>query len=312
MKILHLDANHPYLIEGLEALGFENDCDFESPKPQVEASIREYDGIVVRSRFPIDKSFIDAATNLKFIARVGAGMENIDTAYANQKSIALISAPEGNANALGEHALGLLLTLLNRISCADAQVRKAQWLREENRGEELDGKTIGIIGYGRMGKSFAKKLRGFDAEVLCYDIKPNLGDQNALQTGLETLQECADVLSLHVPQTPLTTHMVNQSFIESFKKPFWLLNTARGSCVKTDDLAQALKTGKIRGAALDVLEYEKTSFEALSTHHMPPSLRYLLQAENVVLTPHIGGWSHQSNEKMALVIVQKISDLFSK
>ncbi|GAA3778606.1 2-hydroxyacid dehydrogenase [Corallibacter vietnamensis] len=310
MQILHLDTNHELLINQLNALGFTNHEDYTASKTDIEAKIHEYDGIVIRSRFTIDKQFLDAATNLKFIGRVGAGLENIDCDYAQSKGIYLISAPEGNRNAVGEHALGMLLSLFNKLNKADNEVRHGQWLREANRGIELDGKTVGLIGYGNMGKAFAKKLRGFDVEVLCYDIKPNVGDDNCKQVSLETLQENADVLSLHTPQTPLTLNMVNADFINGFQKPFWLINTARGKSVVTTDLVSALKSGKILGAGLDVLEYEKASFESLFSSYMPEAFQYIIQAENVLLTPHVAGWTVESKEKLAQTIVDKIKARF--
>ncbi|MCK0107741.1 2-hydroxyacid dehydrogenase [Flavobacteriaceae bacterium S0825] len=311
MKILHLDTNHPLLINQLNDLGYANHEDYTSSKEEIEAKISNYDGIIIRSRFTIDKQFLDKATNLKFIGRVGAGLENIDCNYAESKGIYLISAPEGNRNAVGEHTLGMLLSLFNKFIKADKEVRRGQWLREDNRGIELDGKTVGLIGYGNMGKAFAKKLRGFDVDVLCYDIKPNVGDDNAKQVTLIELQNKADVLSLHTPQTALTTNMINTEFIDVFKKPFWLINTARGKSVVTSDLVKALKTGKILGAGLDVLEYEKSSFENLFTSKMPEAFQYLIKAENVLLTPHIAGWTIESKEKLAQTIVDKIAKYFS-
>ena len=311
MKVLHLDSNHPLLIQQLADLGYTNHEDYTSSKDQIETKIHEYDGIVIRSRFTIDKQFLDNATNLKFIGRVGAGLENIDGDYALQKNIELISAPEGNRNAVGEHALGMLLSLFNKLNKADKEVREGKWLREENRGIELDGKTVGIIGYGNMGKAFAKKLRGFDVEVLCYDIKPNVGDQNCQQISLEELQKKADVLSLHTPQTELTMNMVNESFINGFKNPFWLINTARGKSVVTKDLVAAIESGKILGAGLDVLEYEKKSFENLFTDsEMPEAFQYLIKSEKVLLSPHVAGWTLESNEKLAQTIVDKVKKKF--
>src|SRR5690606_971551 len=311
MKILHLDTNHELLINQLNDLGFINHEDYTSSKEAIEAKISDYDGIILRSRFTIDKQFLNAAKNLKFIGRVGAGLENIDGDYAKIKGIELIAAPEGNRNAVGEHALGMLLSLFNKLNKADAEVRQGKWLREANRGVELDGKTVGIIGYGNTGKSFAKKLRGFDVEVLCYDILDNVADENAKQVTLQELQEEADVISLHTPQTPSTMYMVNADLINQFKKPFWFLNTARGKSVVTVDLVSALKSGNILGAGLDVLEYEKTSFESLFTDKMPEALQYLVQAENVLLTPHIAGWTLESNEKLAQTIVDKIKARFT-
>jgi D-3-phosphoglycerate dehydrogenase len=310
MNVLHLDSNHPLLIEQLAALGYTNHEDYSSPKEAIEAKIHAYDGLIIRSRFRIDSKFLDKATNLKFIGRVGAGLENIDTTYAQAKGIQLIAAPEGNQNAVGEHALGMLLALFNKLHSADRDVRSGAWQREANRGVELDGKTVGIIGYGHMGKAFAKKLRGFDVEVLCYDLKPNVGDENAQQVSLQTLQEKTQVLSLHVPHTELTFQMIDTNFISQFKHPFWLLNTARGSCVVTTNLVAALKSKTVLGAGLDVLEYEKSSFETLFSNTPPPVLEYLLKADNVIVSPHVAGWTVESHQKLAQTIVDKIVHYF--
>ena len=310
MKVLHLDTNHPLLIQQLNDLGFTNDEDYSSLKTEIEVKISYYDGIIIRSRFTIDRQFLDAAKNLKFIGRVGAGLENIDCEYALKKGIVLIAAPEGNRNAVGEHALGMILSLFNKLNKADHEVREGKWLREANRGIELDGKTVGIIGYGNMGKAFAKKLKGFDVTVLCYDIKSKVGDENCNQVSLKELQSKADVVSLHTPQTPLTLGMINSEFINAFSKPFWLINTARGKSVVTKDLADALKSSKILGAGLDVLEYEKASFEHLFSSELPEAFQYLIQAENVLLTPHVAGWTVESKEKLAQTIVDKIKTKF--
>ena len=310
MNILHVDSNHPLLIEQLAALGHSNHEDYSSSKEAIEAKINSYDGLIIRSRFRIDANFLDKATNLKFIGRVGAGLENIDTVYAQAKGIQLISAAEGNQNAVGEHALGMLLALFNKLHTADRDVRVGSWQREANRGLELDGKTVGIIGYGHIGKAFAKKLRGFDVEVLCYDIKSNIGDENAQQVSLKTLQEKAQILSLHVPHTELTFQMIDANFISQFKHPFWLLNTARGSCVVTADLVAALKSKTILGAGLDVLEFEKSSFESLFSNTPPPALDFLLKADNVIVSPHVAGWTVESHQKLAQTIVDKIVNYF--
>ncbi len=312
MKILHIDSNHELLINQLNQLGFTNHEDYTSNKATIQAKIHQYDGFVIRSRFSIDKTFIDAAKNLKFIARVGAGLENIDVDYAKQKGIALIAAPEGNRNAVGEHSLGMLLALFNKLNTANQQVSEGQWLREANRGVELDGKTVGLIGYGNMGKAFAKKLKGFDCNVLCYDLKDNVGDANAKQVSLEHLQEHIDVLSLHTPETHATINMINNTFINQVKKPFWLINTARGKSVVTAHLVEALKSGKIKGAGLDVLEYEKASFETLFTNNLPQDFKYLIEAQNVLLSPHVAGWTIESNIKLAQTIVNKIKHIFVK
>ena len=311
MKILHLDSNHQLLINQLNALGYTNHENYSDSKEDVQKIIHEYDGFIIRSRFNIDRDFIDAAKKLKFIGRVGAGLENIDGDYAHHKGIILIAVPEGNRNAVGEHSLAMLLSLFNKLNKADREVREGKWLREDNRGLELDGKTVGLIGYGNMGKAFAKKLRGFEVEVLCYDIKPNVGDENAKQVLLEELQQKVDVLSLHTPETALTIGMINKSFINAFKKSFWLINTARGKSVVTSDLVSALKSNKILGAGLDVLEYEKSSFENLfDNDNMPEAYRYLIQSENILLSPHVAGWTIESKEKLAQTIVDKIKAKF--
>ncbi|HLA54831.1 MAG TPA: D-2-hydroxyacid dehydrogenase family protein [Flavobacterium sp.] len=311
IKILHIDSNHPILLEQLQQAGFINDQDYKSSKAEIESKIHDYQGIVIRSRFDIDKAFLDKATNLQFIARVGAGLESIDTDYAASKNVVLIAAPEGNKNAVGEHSLAMLLALFNKINTADAEIKSGHWNREKNRGHELDGKTVGIIGYGNMGKSFAKKLRGFEAEVLCYDILPNVGDVNAKQVSLSALQSKSDVLSLHIPWTPETDKLVNANFIDTFAKPFWLINTSRGKNVVTADLVDAMQSGKILGVGLDVLEYEKLSFEHLFTEdHIPEAFQYLLNSENAILSPHIAGWTFESKERLAQVIVDKIKAIY--
>lgn len=333
MKILHLDNNHPLLLKQLTAAGHENEENYTISKEETEAIIAGYDGIVIRSRFNIDRQFIDAASNLKFIARVGAGLESIDIPYAEEKGIYLISAPEGNRNAVGEQALGMLLSLFNNLNRADAEVKSGNWNREANRGVELEGKTVGIIGYGNMGKAFAKKLQGFGCEVMCYDILEDVGDANARQVALEELQLKADVVSLHTPWTPQTDKMVDGDFINAFAKAFYLINTARGKSVVTTDLVAALKNRKILGAGLDVLEYEKLSFENLFTssnypessegqlkqdglrqaqsNNIPEALEYLVKQDNVLLTPHIAGWTLESKIKLAQTIVDKILLRFS-
>jgi D-3-phosphoglycerate dehydrogenase len=313
IKILHIDSNHPLLWEQLQEAGFLNFEDFKSSKEEVEAKIHEYHGIVIRSRFKIDKTFLDKATHLQFIARVGAGLESIDCAYAMSKKITLIAAPEGNRNAVAEHSLGMILSLFNKLNQADSEIRSGHWNRESNRGYELDGRTVGIIGYGNMGKSFAQKLWGFDVEVLCYDIQDNVGDANAKQVSLAELQQKADILSLHIPWTPETNKMVDKSFIDAFAKPFWIINTSRGKNIVTADLVSALQSGKILGAGLDVLEYEKASFETLfNDKNTPEAFQYLLNAKNVILSPHIAGWTFESHERLAQVIVDKIKVKYLK
>ena len=312
MKILHLDENHPLLVDEFEKLGFENDLDYTSSREEILEKIGAYQGLILRSRLPVDQGFLDRATSLEFIGRVGAGLENIDVEYAWSKGIFLAAAPEGNRNAVGEHTLGMLLSLFNKLNTADAEVRKGVWRREENRGLEVEGKTIGIIGYGNMGKAFAKKLRGFDAEVICYDIVGGVGNEDARQVGILEFRKNVDVISLHVPETQETIGMVDETFISEIHKPFWLLYTSRGKCVKTLDLVTGLQSGKVLGAGLDVLEYEKSSFESLFQEgDLPPAFKYLVEAPNVLLTPHVAGWSVESKEKLARTIVEKVKAHFN-
>lgn len=312
MKIIHLDTNHPLIIDQFKALGFQNDEDYTSSKEEILQKIDQYDGIIIRSRFSLDEEFLVKATKLKFIGRLGAGLENIDTAYARSNDIFLAAAPEGNRNAVGEHALGMLLSLFNKLHTADKEVRSGKWDREGNRGLELEGKVVGIIGYGNMGKAFAKKLMGFDvAEVICYDIQGGVEDDNARQVGIMEMQQRADVVSLHVPQSDLTKGMINSEFIDKFQHPFWLINTARGKCVVTEDLVDALKSEKILGAGLDVLEYEKSSFENMFAEgELPNAFQYLIEAKNVLLSPHVAGWTVESKIKLAQTVVDKIKEKF--
>ena len=304
MKILLLDKNHPLITEQLSEKGFVLEEDFSSSYEQVLEKIHLYEGVIIRSRIPLDAHFLEKAKNLKFIARVGAGMENIDIAKAQELGIKLINSPEGNKDAVAEHVIGTLLVLMNRLFISSNEVKKGIWLREENRGEEILGKTFGIIGYGNMGKAVAKRLSGFGCKTIFYDIKPNLSDEFATQVSLQELQENADILSLHTPLTEDTLYMIDEEFISKMKKNFYFINTARGKNLKTSALVNALKSDKIKGACLDVLEYEKTSFENLETKN--EDLEYLLNSEKAIITPHIAGWTHESKIKLAQVIVDKI------
>ena len=315
MKILLLDSNHPLITEQLLVKGFILEEDFTSSYDEVLQKINQYDGIIIRSRIPLDKNFLENAQNLKFIARVGAGMENIDLETAKNLGISLINSPEGNRDAVAEHVVAMLLILMNRLFIASEEVKNGVWKREENRGDELLGKTFGIIGYGNMGKATAKRLSGFGVEVIFYDILPNLEDEFAKQVSLEELQERADILSLHIPLDASTEYLVDENFISKMKKNFYLVNTARGKNVKTSALVDALKSGKVKAAALDVLEYEKSSFENLDisaslSARNKEDLQFLLESNQVIVTPHIAGWTHQSKEKLAQFIVDKIVQQF--
>jgi len=305
--IIHVDKNHPILIEGLKKLGYKNDEHYNSDLNTILDIIKNYNGLVIRSRFEIDKNFIDKAKNLDFIARVGSGTENINTSYANSKNISIINAPEGNKDAVGEHTLGMLLSLTRNLFNANESIKKGIWEREKFRGHEINGKTVGIIGYGNMGKSFADKLKGFNCNVICYDIKKNLGDTNCNQVSLKKLRDESQIISLHVPYNLSTKKMINKDFIDKMRNPFWLINTSRGNVINTDDVIESLKSKKVLGAGLDVLEYESSSFESIFKNNNS-SLNYLLKAENVILSPHIAGWTYESHEKLAKVILDKIKN----
>ena len=310
-KVLFIDAAHPYLKEELNRLGFT--CDFFPDYAYNDFSkiIAGYTGIIVRNKIRLDKELLGRATALRFIARIGAGMEGIDTAFALQRGIACLNAPEGNRDALAEHTLGMILALINHMVRADAQVRNGIWDREGNRGTELMGKTIGIIGYGNMGSAFARRLSGFQMEVLAYDkYKKNYGDAFVKETSLEELRMRCDLVSLHVPLTAETRYMVDDAFIRSFRKNFYLINTSRGQVVNTADLIRHLDSGKILGAALDVLEWEDTTFEDLNKNADNPLFMDLMHRENIILSPHVAGYSAESPLKMAKVMVDKIKNEF--
>lgn len=304
MKILLLDKNHPLIENQLLEKGFVLEEDYTSSYDEVAAKIHNYDGIIIRSRIPMDSEMLRNAKNLKFIARVGAGMENINIAEAQKLGISLINSPEGNRDSVAEHVLGMLLILMNRLFIASQEVKNGIWKREENRGDELLGKTFGIIGYGNMGKAVAKRLSGFGCRVIFHDILPDLGDEYATQVSLEDLQKEADIVSLHIPITEKTHYLINEDFISKMHKDFYFVNTARGRNVETSSLVQAIKTGKVKGAALDVLEYEKSSFEHLEEEN--EDLNFLLHSDKAIITPHIAGWTMQSKEKLAQFIVDKI------
>tara|TARA_B110000908_G_scaffold10817_1_gene12873 strand:- start:375 stop:1262 length:888 start_codon:yes stop_codon:yes gene_type:complete len=289
--------------------GHVNHSDFISSKHDIGLVIKNYDGLILRSRFKIDKEFIDKAINLKFIARVGSGIENIDSKYAKTKNIEVISSPEGNSNAVGEHAMGLLLSLLNNINTSSVQVKKGVWVREQNRGHELEGKTVAILGLGNTGKSFAKKISAFNCNVIFYDINDDIKSDIAKKSSLDDIYENADVLSLHLPHTNLTFNLFNKTFIEKFNNPFWLLNTSRGSIVNTADLIEALKTNKVLGAGLDVLDIESSSFTEI-INDKNEDFHKLSSFKNVIITPHIAGWTFESNIKLSKIVVDKINNYF--
>lgn len=308
-KILFIDSVHPILEERLTQMEFACEHDYSSSKEMIETKIANYIGIVIRSRFTIDKSFLDKASKLKFIARSGAGLENIDIAYAAQKNIKVFNSPEGNKDAVGEHAIGMLLMLFNKLKQGDAQVRQSIWDREANRGIELSGKTVGILGYGNMGEALAKKLIGFDCKVIAYDkYKKDYSDDYTTEVSLEELFEQTDVLSIHLPLSHETKHYVNDNFLNNFKKKIYLINTARGNNINTKDLVKTLQSGKVLGACLDVLEFESKSFDLENTHHK--DFEYLKNAENVILSPHVAGWTAESYQKLSEYLANKIEWFF--
>jgi D-3-phosphoglycerate dehydrogenase len=307
MKILFIDSNHPVLQETLEKAGHTCDLQYKWTREEIMDHLHLYDGIIIRSRIKITKEIIDKAVMLKFIARAGAGMENIDTVYAEKKGIHCLHAPEGNRDAVAEHALGMLLSLFNNLCRANKEVRASKWIREGNRGMELMGKTIGIIGYGNMGSAFAERLRGFGVHILAHDkYKKGFGSDLIEEVSLAQLFEEADVISLHTPLTDETHYLINDAFIHQFKKNIYIINTARGKSLNTADLVTNIQSGKVLGACLDVLEYEVTSFENLDAVNLPAAFQYLIQSDKVMLSPHIAGWTKESNEKIARILAEKI------
>ncbi len=309
-KILFIDSVHPLISEELTANRYICELFLYQGKEELMKIVHAYSGIIIRSRIILDEEFLSKATKLQFIGRVGAGMENIDVKYAESRGIRCFNSPEGNRDAVGEHTIGMLLSLMNKLNRADRQVREGKWQREENRGTEIKGKTIGIIGYGNMGSAFAQRLRGFEARVISHDkYKKDYSDGNTAETTLDQIFEQADVVSLHVPLTEETRFMCNKAFFERFRKNIWFINTSRGAVVNTVDLVNQLRSGKIIGAALDVLEYEDSSFENL-TGGFPDAFRYLSGSDRVILTPHIAGWTVESKNKLAKVLVEKILKAF--
>ncbi|MDP4266859.1 MAG: NAD(P)-dependent oxidoreductase [Bacteroidota bacterium] len=310
MKVLFLDSVHECLVEGLFDLGYKCDFPVIDNKKDVLDIIENYEGLIVRSKMIIDREIIEKGEKLRFIGRPGAGMENIDVEFATGRGIACINSPEGNRDAVGEHALGMILSLLNKINIADREIRNGHWNRTSNRGVEIKDKTIGIIGFGNMGSSFAEKIQGLGAKIIAYDkYKKNYATRNVIETDLQTIFEETDILSLHIPLTKETDYMINNEFINSFKKNIYIINSARGKILNTENLVENLKKGKVLGAALDVLEYEKTTFESLYKTTSPPAFQYLLESNKVILTPHVAGWTEQSYFKISNVLLDKIKEL---
>lgn len=304
-KILIVDDLHPAFKIAAEQMGFEVDDQPLIKKEKVLEILKDYAGLVIRTKFRVDKEVIDASSNLKFVARAGAGMDNIDVAYADEKNIQLINAPEGNADAVGEHCIGLLLSLMNNFRKADTEIRNGIWEREGNRGYELKGKTVGIIGYGNNGSAFARKLKGFEVNVLAYDkYKTRFSDDYAKEASMEEIVKYSDVLSLHIPLTKETKQMVNDEYLSYFRRPIFFLNAARGEIVNIKAVLNGIKENRILGAGLDVLEKEK--FPALADADF---YQDLIAEGKVLLTPHVGGWTFDSYRKISEVLAAKLKNL---
>lgn len=308
-KILFIDTVHTILEKRLSSKGFLCVDGTKMARNEIQAEIKDSFGLVIRARLTLDKDILSSAKELRFIARSGSGLENIDQAYCKERKIQLFNSPEGNRNAVAEHALGMLLSLMNKLTQANRQVKEGIWDREGNRGEELDGKTIGIIGYGNNGSAFAKKLRGFDVKILVYDkYKTGFGDHYVQECTMKAIFQQADVVSFHIPLNRETKYLADKTFFNSFYKPIRILNLSRGKVVNTKDLVLALKEKKVIGACLDVLEFETKSFESFFEQHLPEEFQYLINSENILLSPHVGGWTIESYFKLSDVLADKILD----
>ena len=312
-KVLFIDSVHSALQERLEEKGFECHLGFSLSREEILNAIDQYFGVVIRSRIRMDEELLSKAANLKFIARSGAGMENIEVPFAEERGITCFNAPEGNRDAVGEHAIGMLLSLFNNLKRGDEEVRKGIWRREENRGLELGGKTVGIIGFGNNGRAFAQKLAGFGCQVLAFD-KYAQPEESAVarSSSLEEIQKEADIVSFHVPLTAETHYYFDEAFLQKCQKPIYLINMSRGKVVKTAALVDGLKSAKVLGACLDVLEYEKFSFEQLQSENLPKTFRELIESEKVLLSPHVAGWTHESHKRLSTVLADKIIQKFAQ
>jgi len=306
-RVLLIDEPHPFLVQGLASIGLLCMEMYHADRDALLQAAADVDGVVVRSRIRIDAAFLQAAPRLRFVARLGVGVEHIDLVAAQERNVAVLTSPEGSMDTVAEHAIGMLLMLMNNLGRADRQVREGAWVRAGNRGAEIKGRTVGILGYGNMGKAFAQRLSGFGATVLAYDkFRTQYGDSFAQEVSLETLQAACDILSIHIPYMTENHYFINYDFLNSFKKPIYLINTARGLVLETAGLVRAMEEGKVLGAGLDVIEYEELSFEHLQPLALPEPFQFLRRSDRVVLTPHIAGWSFESNEGHARVIFEKI------
>lgn len=310
-SVIFIDSVHKILFDGLTQDGWQCDWKVDCSQTEIESIIHEYEGAVIRSKFTFSKALLNKASRLKFIARSGSGLENIDIAYAQQKGIEVINSPEGNKDAVGEHALGMLLTLFNKLNQGDAEIRNYLWQREANRGLEIKGKTVGIIGFGQMGSAFAQRLSGFDCNIIAHDkYKTSFGDSLVTEVDLKTLFNQADIVSLHLPLAEETHYYANSNFFTAFKKPFYLINTSRGNVVETKALVEAIKQKKVLGACLDVLEYESSSFQnELDANNQ--DLKFLLESNKTILSPHVAGWTVESFQKLSEVLLEKVRVSFN-
>jgi D-3-phosphoglycerate dehydrogenase len=306
-KVIFIDSVHQVLFERLEQSGY--DCEWKNHlnREEILAILPEYTGAVIRSKFKFDEEVFEVAKNLKWIARSGAGMENINRDIAVKKGITCYNSPEGNRDAVAEHCLAMLLSLFNKLMQSDIEVRETQWNREKNRGIELKGKTVGLLGYGFMGEAFSKRLQGFGVNVIAYDkYKTGFSSNLVNEVSLSQFFEETDVFSIHLPLTEETQFMVNEKFLSQFKKPIYLINTARGKNLKVQDLVEAIENETVLGACLDVLEYESISFEKLKAEDLPKAFQYLKSSKKVILTPHVAGWTVESYFKLSNVLADKI------
>lgn len=304
-QVLITDEVHTILIEGLQQQGYIVNYEPKITAAEVLQQIDNYVGLIINSKVYVGKEMLDKATKLKFVCRVGSGLEVIDIEYAKQRDVAAFNSPEGNRVAVGEFALGGLLGLMRNMCRANTEVKNSKWNRESNRGYELTGKTVGLIAYGNNAQAFAKLLAGFDVRVLAYDKYYHGFDEGYVtETPLNTIYKEADVLSLHLPLTTETTYMIDYAFLSSFKKPYWLINTSRGKVMRTNDMLKCIEEGKIRGAVLDVLENEKIN--ELSAAEAD-TFKKLCAEERILLSPHIAGWTHESKRRIAEVLLQKIA-----
>ncbi|MFT2009345.1 NAD(P)-dependent oxidoreductase [Pontibacter sp. 13R65] len=308
-RCLIIDEMHPSIFELLEAVGVSADYRPAIKPEEVPTALQEFDGLIVRSKMRITTETVAQAKHLKFVARAGAGLDNIEVEKLEQAGIPVLGANEGNREAVGEHALGMLLALMRNIARSDRQVREQVWLREANRGEEIGGKTVGIIGYGNMGQSFSRVLAGFGCRILAHDCyAPQKIGTPAIPATLEQIKEEADIVSLHIPYLPENRHFANEAFFTGFRKKIWFVNTARGEVTDQSALVRHLQQGTLKGAALDVLENEKLQ---TLTERQQQEFQYLCTSPNVVLTPHIAGWTHESYRKINEVLAAKIKQVLA-